>query len=71
MTPGVYRRGGVGMRISYLTGSSPLGRLLVAATEHGICMVNLGESDAELVQALHKEYPKSLIAESRGGAGSP
>jgi AraC family transcriptional regulator, regulatory protein of adaptative response / methylated-DNA-[protein]-cysteine methyltransferase len=65
MTPGVYRRGGVGMRISYVTGSSPLGRLLVAATEHGICMVNLGESDAELVQALHKEYPRSLMAESK------
>jgi AraC family transcriptional regulator, regulatory protein of adaptative response / methylated-DNA-[protein]-cysteine methyltransferase len=65
MTPGVYRRGGVGMRISYMTGSSPLGRLLVAATEHGICMVNLGEDDADLVQALHKEYPKAVTAESK------
>ncbi|MGA2199521.1 MAG: methylated-DNA--[protein]-cysteine S-methyltransferase [Nitrososphaerales archaeon] len=65
MTPGVYRRGGAGMRIAYRTGRSPLGRLLVAATEHGICMVNLGEDDTDLVRALHKEYPKAIIAESK------
>jgi AraC family transcriptional regulator of adaptative response/methylated-DNA-[protein]-cysteine methyltransferase len=65
MTPGVYRRGGSGMRIAYQTGSSPLGRLLVAATQYGICMVNLGESDDDLVRALHKEYPKAILAESR------
>jgi AraC family transcriptional regulator, regulatory protein of adaptative response / methylated-DNA-[protein]-cysteine methyltransferase len=64
MTPGVFRRGGVGMRIAYHTGGSPLGRLLVASTEHGICMVHLGESDEELVRTLHREYPKAIIEES-------
>jgi AraC family transcriptional regulator of adaptative response/methylated-DNA-[protein]-cysteine methyltransferase len=28
-------------------------------------MVNLGESDDDLVRALHKEYPKAILAESR------
>ena len=65
MTPGVFRRGGVGMRIAYHTGGSPLGRLLVAVTEHGICMVHLGEKDEELVRTLHREYPKAIIEESR------
>ncbi len=65
MTPGVYRRGGDGMRIVYHIGSSPLGRMLVATTEHGICMVDLGESDANLVKALHREYPKAIVAESK------
>lgn len=69
MTPGVYRRGGVGMRIFYQTGGSPLGRLLVAATEHGICMVHLAESDEELVRALHREYPKAVITESEEARG--
>ncbi len=64
MTPGVYRRGGIGMSIVYQTGASPLGRLLVAATEHGICMVDLGESDKELVAALHNEYPRAVISRS-------
>ena len=49
--------------------SSPLGRLLVAATEHGICMVSLGGSDAELAKALHKEYPKAVIVESKEAQG--
>lgn len=64
MTPGTYRRGGVGMRIGYLTDSSPLGRLLVAATEYGICAVSLADSDEELVAALQREYPKATILKS-------
>ncbi|HUI86256.1 MAG TPA: methylated-DNA--[protein]-cysteine S-methyltransferase [Nitrososphaerales archaeon] len=64
MTPGTYRRGGVGMRIRYLVGSSPLGRLLVAATEHGICAVSVGDSDKNLVGWLRREYPRAEIAES-------
>jgi AraC family transcriptional regulator of adaptative response/methylated-DNA-[protein]-cysteine methyltransferase len=64
MTPGTYRRGGLGMRIVYQTGGSPLGRMLVAATAHGICMVTLGESDEQLANALRKEYPKAILSRS-------
>jgi AraC family transcriptional regulator of adaptative response/methylated-DNA-[protein]-cysteine methyltransferase len=64
MTPGVYRRGGLGMRIGYLTGDSPLGRMLVAATDRGICAISLSDGDRELVAALHREYPKAVISES-------
>lgn len=63
MTPGTYRRGGVGMKIGFLIGPSALGRLLVAATEHGICAVSVGDSDRELVGALHREYPKAEISQ--------
>ena len=66
MTPGTYRRGGVGMRIGYLIDDSPLGRLLVAATEHGICAISLGDDDQELKAALKKEYPKAIISEADG-----
>lgn len=52
------------MRIGYLTDSSPLGRLLVAATEYGICAVSLADSDEELVAALQREYPKATILKS-------
>ena len=64
MTPGTFRRGGLGMRIVYQTGGSPLGRMLVAATEHGICMVTLGEDDDQLAKALRKEYPKATLSRS-------
>lgn len=61
MTPATYRRGGRGMRIGYTTVKCWLGRLLVAATEQGICAVSLGESDATLEAALGREYPNAEI----------
>src|SRR5204863_2242949 len=51
MTPATYGRGGRGMRIIYTTAVCDLGRLLVAATERGVCSVALGDSDAQLVPA--------------------
>lgn len=61
MTPATYGRGGRGMRIVYTIADSPLGRLLVAATERGVCSVKLGDSDAELARALFDEYPNASI----------
>ena len=64
MTPATYRNGAPGTLITYATGDSSLGRLLVAATEHGVCSVKAGRSDDELVRALRKEFPRAQI--SRG-----
>lgn len=49
------------MRINYTIVDCPLGRLLVAATERGICAVSLGNSDAALEAALVSEYPAAEI----------
>ena len=65
MTPATYRNGAEGMTITYATGGSPLGRLLVATTEHGVCSVKAGRNDGELVRALRKEFPKAQIARGR------
>jgi AraC family transcriptional regulator of adaptative response/methylated-DNA-[protein]-cysteine methyltransferase len=62
MTPATYRRGGLGAHIRYAIADSSLGRLLVAATERGVCFVSLGETDAELEAALAAEYPAATIA---------
>src|ERR1041384_5943681 len=59
MTPADYRRGGKGARISFTTASCSLGRLLVAATEKGVCAVRLGDSDAALEADLLNEYPSA------------
>ena len=64
MTPADYRAGGLGREVTYAIGDSKLGRLLVAATAHGICAVNLGWNDRELVEALRKEFPKARIVKS-------
>ena len=61
MTPATYGRGGRGMRIIYTIADCPLGRVLVAATERGVCSVALGDSDSELSAALFAEYPNASI----------
>lgn len=67
MTPSAYQRGGQGMTIRYTTVACSLGRLLVAATERGLCAVYFGESDAELVAALEREYPAATRIERGEG----
>ena len=70
MTPAAFRRGGAGARIVYTIADSPLGRLLVAATERGVALVSLGAADRALERVLHEEYPaaeKSADDASLGG----
>lgn len=59
MTPATYARGGRGARIVYAIVDSPLGRLLVGATEAGVCFVSIGERDGDLVRALEAEFPQA------------
>jgi AraC family transcriptional regulator of adaptative response/methylated-DNA-[protein]-cysteine methyltransferase len=68
MTPGTYRRGGQGMRIGYALAESALGRLLVAATERGVCAVYFGDSDRALEATLSQEYPSAEIRRGEDGA---
>jgi AraC family transcriptional regulator, regulatory protein of adaptative response / methylated-DNA-[protein]-cysteine methyltransferase len=49
------------MDVAYATAASPLGRLLVAGTNRGISAIYLGDSDAALESALHREYPTARI----------
>ncbi|PYP31955.1 MAG: hypothetical protein DMD47_05315 [Gemmatimonadetes bacterium] len=42
--------------VAYTIVDSPVGRLLVAATERGICSIKLGDSDAALEGALRREF---------------
>jgi AraC family transcriptional regulator of adaptative response/methylated-DNA-[protein]-cysteine methyltransferase len=70
MTPATYGRGGQGMRIIYTIAGCPLGRVLVAATERGVCSVALGDSDSELTTSLFAEYPNASI-DSRDTVISP
>jgi AraC family transcriptional regulator, regulatory protein of adaptative response / methylated-DNA-[protein]-cysteine methyltransferase len=56
MTPGEYRRGGAGATITFAITPTPLGRLLVAATERGLCSVRFGENASELERNLRDEF---------------
>ena len=62
MTPSAYRRHGAGMRIGYSIVPSPIGRVLVAATEHGVCAVKIGDGEAPLIRELRQEYSAAEIS---------
>jgi len=63
MTPAAYRRGGKGMAMTYTIVDSPVGRMMVAGTQKGICAVKLGDRDERLEQDLRREYPEANIAQ--------
>src|SRR5216110_2658331 len=60
MTPDKYRRGAVSAPIRYTFAQSPLGRMLVAATDKGICAIQFAHSEDELEQGLKHEFPFAL-----------
>ncbi len=62
MTPAAYRRGGEGLAIAYTIVDSPVGRLLVAGTDKGICSVKLGDRDEQLTQDLAREFPAARVS---------
>jgi len=67
MTPATYRDGGRGMRVRYAVADSPLGRVLVGATERGVAAVMLGDADDDLERSLREEYPNATLELSRDG----
>jgi AraC family transcriptional regulator, regulatory protein of adaptative response / methylated-DNA-[protein]-cysteine methyltransferase len=57
MTPDKYRRGAIAASIRYAIADSPLGRILIAATERGICAIRFANTDGELLEGLKREFP--------------
>src|SRR6266550_4677738 len=67
MTPATYARGGAGVGIAYVTAPTSLGRLLVAATERGVCRVSIGDSTEALVADLLAEFPDARVVQDKSG----
>ena len=61
MTPGEYRRGGAGASITFAIAPTSLGRMLVAATERGLCAVRFGDNAAELERDLREEFHAAAL----------
>jgi AraC family transcriptional regulator of adaptative response/methylated-DNA-[protein]-cysteine methyltransferase len=64
MTPASFRQGGSGAEIRWTIAITPLGRLIVAATPAGICMIEFGTDEAELVARLQSRFPRSVNIQS-------
>lgn len=62
MSPSIYRAGGSGIKITYATGTCTLGHILVAVTPRGVCAIELGDCDDELITALNDQFPAAETA---------
>ena len=67
MPPARYREGAAGVAIRYTTLACPLGRVLVAATERGLCAVNIGDDDDVLLKQLRGEFARARITRVDAG----
>ena len=61
MSPAAIRRGGMGVRMQFGVVASPLGRLIVAWTERGVCHVAIGDDDRALERDLRAAFPRAEI----------
>lgn len=59
MTPGRYRKGGVGEDIRYAIEPCTLGQVIVAATRAGICAIEFDESAQALIERLRARFPQA------------
>jgi AraC family transcriptional regulator, regulatory protein of adaptative response / methylated-DNA-[protein]-cysteine methyltransferase len=63
MTPRQYREGGRNVVITHVTVPTPVGRMMIGATDRGLCFVQFGDSQAALLNALKKEYTAATLEE--------
>ncbi len=56
MTPREYRRGGETQHIRYAVATTTLGALIVAATDDGVCAIELGSSRVALERNLRQRF---------------
>lgn len=61
MTPASYQSGGAGATVVYTITESPLGALIVAATECGLCKVSIGDSPKKVEAELRREFHAATL----------
>jgi AraC family transcriptional regulator, regulatory protein of adaptative response / methylated-DNA-[protein]-cysteine methyltransferase len=65
MTPTQYRAGGQDVTITYAGADTAVGRMMIGATDRGLCFVQFGENDEVLMRALRTEYPRANVEAMR------
>ncbi|HJZ53877.1 MAG TPA: methylated-DNA--[protein]-cysteine S-methyltransferase [Gemmataceae bacterium] len=66
MTPREYQKGGA-TTVRFVTAACDLGRVLLAATDRGVCAVSLADTDAELASFLRAEFPAAKLERDAAG----
>ncbi len=66
MTPSRFRSGASGMVVRFSVTEVPLGWLMVAATDNGVCTIELDEDADAPRRRLQRRFPKATLVEDRG-----
>lgn len=61
MTPAQFARGGAGEQIGWCSAASPFGRVIVGATERGLCWLSLAATAQEAEESLRAEFPAAEL----------
>jgi AraC family transcriptional regulator, regulatory protein of adaptative response / methylated-DNA-[protein]-cysteine methyltransferase len=61
MTPAAARKGAPGETIGYTLADTSLGRLVVATTPRGVCLIAFGETGEELLADVHARFPRAAV----------
>ena len=76
MPPSAYRKGGKGMTLRYATADTIAGRIVVGATERGVCCILFVDSAATddvapdaAREALHAEFPEAELVPDNATVG--
>jgi len=56
--------------VNYGVEVTPLGVMMVGATERGICFLQFGEAEVELLAALRRAYPQAGVGKGAAGSGA-
>jgi len=67
MTPASFAKGGKGAVMHYTTTDTPLGRMIVAATDRGISFLGFGDDDDMLISELYSDFPAADISPDEKG----
>ncbi len=65
MTPAQYRAAGAGVAITYAAIETPVGLMMIGATDRGVCFVQFGDTEAALADELRREYNAARIERIR------
>ena len=67
MTPSDFRAGGAGATIRYAIGACSLGRIMVASTDKGVCLIAIGDDPDALRADLTTRFRSAEIIEGDAG----
>ena len=61
MSPTAMKEGGAGETIRYAVTASPLGSMLIAKTDRGLCSVLFADNEGEAAVQLREQFPQAVL----------